>query len=109
MKYKIYDNQLYCFAFNNKIFDSEKEAIDYLLNYFDDGEHTQKDLLIVEKEFKINGEYADLEIWYYCSECGKDGDLEEWGLENPKDDTCLNCKKIRKIRRLKDKELENGK
>lgn len=36
---------------------------------------------------------------YKCDECGKEGLIEEWGFEDPKDDTCEGCKKIRAIRR----------
>ncbi len=36
------------------------------------------------------------EQFFSCGECGKEGFLEEWGKENPKDDTCEGCKEIRK-------------
>jgi len=45
----------------------------------------------------LNGHY--LEQFFSCSECGKEGFIEEWGTDDPEDDTCEGCKEFRLLRR----------
>lgn len=42
---------------------------------------------------------GDLEQFFTCSDCGKEGFLEEWGKEEDKDDTCEGCADLRKRRK----------
>lgn len=57
-------------------------------------------VFLVDEDYVVgmlNGD--DLEQFFSCGDCGKEGFLEEWGVEEDKEDTCEGCADLRKRRK----------
>ena len=60
MKYKIWDSQLEKYAFEEKIFNTKKEAVEQLVSFF--SVDCEGDLTSIRAELWSCGEFADLNI-----------------------------------------------
>ena len=61
MKYRIYDNQFGKEAFNDIVFETRDEGIEYLLSYFS-VDHSEKRLEVVKYELEQGNDWAELYI-----------------------------------------------
>lgn len=60
MKYKIWDSQLNCYAFDEHIFLNKKEVIDQLISYF--SADCEGDLTRIRATLWKDNEFSELEI-----------------------------------------------
>ncbi len=60
MKYKVWDSQLNQYAFDEKIFENKKEAVEQLVSFF--SIECKGDLTSIRKELWVGNEFAELVI-----------------------------------------------
>ena len=74
---------------------------EFIEERFEDLAHAWFGSLNVSVDFDIVLENVKEEVQeiFTCEKCGKQDELTEWGLEDPEDDTCEGCQKIRAKRK----------